>query len=247
MSLAFNVYVLCYGSYPALARRCLDSIGRRLLVKAEPQLVRRVIIGLNEVSDDTARLVADFSRVVSPLVPVFTFNSPVNRLKYPLMREMFKMGPIDDVDYLMWFDDDSFLKDDFRFEEGLRPFLEHEHPDMLGARYYMRLVGNQAAWIEAQPWYNQRRVQRGRLVTFITGGWWCLRPSVVTRWGWPPDGITHRGGDVMLGELFRQQDLVLRHFNQGVAINADAQGRESKAERRGRSVTDPAVGIYWRP
>ncbi len=37
----------------------------------------------------------------------------------------------------------------------------------------------------------------------------------------------------MLGELMRQQGYSLFHFNDGIAINADAAGKESNSERRG--------------
>ena len=44
----------------------------------------------------------------------------------------------------------------------------------------------------------------------------------------------------MLGELFRHQGLRLGRFHGGVRINADAQGRHSKAKRRG--VSENRVG-----
>ena len=50
----------------------------------------------------------------------------------------------------------------------------------------------------------------------------------------PGDGhLQHAGGDLALGLLLQQQGLAPEQFRVGLAINADAQLRESAAARRG--------------
>ena len=48
----------------------------------------------------------------------------------------------------------------------------------------------------------------------------------------------------MLGEMCFQQGLRLNHFRDGVKINADASGRESKAPRRG--FDQKPIGVEFR-
>ena len=106
---------------------------------------------------------------------------------------------------------------------------------MVGAIYRMPVQGEQAAWIYRQPWYNGKLLPPGYKFTFATGSFWGIRTRILQQWDWPVPALTHNGGDTMLGELCRQQDYRLKPFKQGVWVNADQDGRESKAPRRGAS------------
>jgi hypothetical protein len=57
--------------------------------------------------------------------------------------------------------------------------------------------------------------------------------ELIRRCGWPEAGLRHAGGDITLGALLQQHGLAPEQFRVGLMINADAQGRESAAGRRG--------------
>jgi hypothetical protein len=82
---------------------------------------------------------------------------------------------------------------------------------------------------------------------FITGGWWTIRTDIIRKWHWPTLDIKHNGGDMMLGELCRQQNYKMKNFDHGVGINAKmGSERASSAPRRGRS-TKLVGELYQRP
>lgn len=233
--------VLLYGDYPHLAERCLVP----LLRLASAGLIE-LRVGCNEISRRTEDFLARW--LVDRIENVRVFRSQENILKYPMMRLLFGHGhslagpaPIR-TDFLMWFDDDSYVKSPRPAEWLAEVEAKMAAADMIGSVYTMKAPHspNQVAWVESQPWYGGRPVLDPP--KFATGGWWLLRSQIVYSHNWPVTDILHDGGDVMLGELLNQQGLRLAHHNSGVAINADAQGRESKAERRGRSGRTPRAG-----
>ena len=227
---AFTVCVLLYGHYPELAQRCLS----RIAVLLESGLIE-LRIGANAISpptDDVLRRLA--------LDKFVTCRSAANIKKYPMMRRLFGAGDTLapggmnlTTPFVMWFDDDSFISaaQPRRWLALVRRTMEM--CDLLGSRYTIRLKGNQPQWVRDQAWYTGQPINEGYRSPYCTGGWWTIRTEVLRRYGWPPTELLHRGGDVMLGELCRQQGLRMLHFNRGVAINADEHGEESKSPRRG--------------
>lgn len=226
----YTVFALFYGDYPDLAQRCLDSL------KCLPHGVAELRIGLNEVPEesrthDVVRSMVDNRHLEERNI----YESSENICKYPMMRRMFHdPDNLVETPYIMWFDDDSFLRTDERsnyeswFEE-LSSYLRSAA--MVGAIYKLGVTGNQRAYIEDQPWYNGKPVEDK--FTFITGGWWAIRSEIITDFEWPLPDLVHRGGDTLLGELLRQHDHSIKHFTRNVAINADEQGNQCKAKRRG--------------
>ncbi|MCI0420754.1 MAG: hypothetical protein L0312_16260 [Acidobacteria bacterium] len=219
MATEVTVCVLLFGDYPVLARRCLGPLAalwkRGLL---------HLRVGANSISSAT-------KAVLSELEVMPTHSEETNICKYPMMRRLLR-EPLINTPLTMWFDDDSYVSaDPVGWLEQVT--LGIREADMLGSIYQIRLGGKQHEWIRRQPWYTGLAVSRGGLVRFATGGWWAVRTELLYRYGWPPEELIHRGGDVMLGELCRQQNLRLKHFNRGVSINADDSGRESAAPRRG--------------
>jgi len=167
------------------------------------------------------------------------FYAP-NVYKYPIMRRMFyDHEPL--AEATMWFDDDSYFEipQPTNWWEHLWAHLEKG--DMLGQIWLMPIQGNQWEWIQSQPWHRPglglpTKKHKGKpCFEFCQGGWWVIRSEVLRRYDWPLAEIRHNGGDSMLGELFRHQGLRMGRFYGGVRINADAQGRHSKASRRGMS------------
>jgi len=247
MSCDFTICVLVYGDHAPLARRCLSSI------LTLPRQQFKLRIGLNAASDETQAYVGELI-TQGDVASRACYFSDENVYKYPMMRRMFydPDNPLD-TPYVMWFDDDSYVITEQAHRPNpnrVRPWLDAVRAkiadaDMIGSLYTMNLGGNQAAWVRDQNWYNQKAVADKRRVRFATGGWWTIRRELLEKHDWPPLALEHRGGDVMLGELCRQQDYRLEHFNHGVAINADEHGRESEADRRGFN-QDP-VGWHYEP
>ncbi len=216
----FTICVLLFGDHFDLAQRCLSSIVNGV----DPQALN-LRIGLNAVTDETRKL-------AYALAPHSIWEFTENRHKYPVMREMVHgVSPIR-TPYTMWFDDDSYLvkptKTLLSQIDGLMP-----DADMLGSLYRIPWQGNQKLYVQAQPWYAGRDLDSRPKIKFATGGWWTIRTEVLYRFDYPWPLLDHRGGDVMLGEMCYQQGLRLKHFRDGVKINADHTGRESKAPRRG--------------
>lgn len=237
----FTVCVLLYGDHETLARRCLESVlslpGPGSSV---PHFVSGVRIAANAPGQKT-REYLDCLLMGNRMAPlehrhdITGFVSRTNLLKYPAMRRLLwdELLP-PETPYVMWFDDDSFLRSLVDGAEWLGKVARAmESADMIGAIYRQGLEGNQSEWIKAQPWYTGKKVTRRRVVRFATGGWWCIRTELSRKHDWPPREMKHRGGDVMLGELCRQQELRLRGFNEGVAINAGPGGVECTAKTRG--------------
>lgn len=225
-----TIFALFYGDHPDLARRCLTSLERRL----DMSLVHSIRVGLNEVCPATEDIINQ--AIDSGLLRErYVYQKTRNAHKYPVMREMFydPDNPIE-TNYVMWFDDDSFIRDG---REDWTEFVlgEAEKHDLLGTRRYIRLGGNQRAWVQDQPWYrgNPAITKSGQQVSFMNGAWWVTRTAILQELDYPWQELDHRGGDVMLGVAMQQLGYNLHHFTEGVGINADQQGQEDKSRRRG--------------
>jgi hypothetical protein len=219
-----TVFVLCYGDFPALARRCLGSLAKH----DAPYQIR---VFLNECSPETTDYVHELRTKMPDLFPVL-YEAEKNVYKYPAMRRMFHdiEYPIR-TPYTAWFDDDSYIT--VSPAEWAQVASRMTPRSMRGDIWFQRLTGSQADWIRDQPWYGNKPVLNNHRVRFATGGGWVIDTDIIHQYGWPVADIRHRGGDVMLGELCRQQDISLVSDTQGVAVNADDKGQRSKSPRRG--------------
>ena len=224
------VAALLYGEYSDLHERCLLSIRDRL-----PRGRYELRVGVNAVppKDRTWQLLSELTEA-GYLLDENIYSSHDNIHKYPMMRRLFH-DPSNRIEapFVMWLDDDSYFTKDFSHAtwDYLVEAMESWEIGMVGSRYHIGLQGNQRAWIEDQPWYNN--VVVGSKVEFCTGGWWCLQSSIIEMFDWPVPALDHRGGDTMLGALMAQHGIKIHNYATGVAINADENGRESKAQRRG--------------
>lgn len=231
----FTVCVLLYGDYPHLAHRCLSSLPSDAAFKTDT-----LRIGLNAVSAATRKIVADYGAT-----NIWEYSE--NQLKYPVMREMLHgISPVK-TDYMMWFDDDSYIRERAVREwfEKVAKTMETEKADVLGSLYTRAWEGNQRQFIMQQPWYRGKSPYQRKNRLFPTGGWWTIRASLLYDYDYPWPYLRHCGGDALLGELCIQQDLKVVKFRDGVAINADEHGNESEAVRRG--VDERPYGAHWKP
>ena len=230
----FTICVLLYGDFPQLAERCLRSITETV---SERDLNLRV--GLNAVSP----AVRDW---VHAWVPENSITeSAENIFKYPMMRKMLYDNPVT-TDYIMWFDDDSYLTG-FKICDGADKWLqlvEHAmvNADMIGSPYYIPWQGKQKEFVRQQPWYAGKDPDSGKHIKFITGGWWTIRTELLYKYDYPWLDLEHCGGDTMLGELCHQQGLRIHNFNTGIRVNADAAGAQGKSARRGNGFNPQPLG-----
>jgi hypothetical protein len=244
---SFTICVLLYGNYTDLAHRCLSSLARAC-PEALPQHLR---VGLNEISPRTEKYVDSLVQN-GWLLEENIWRSAENIHKYPMMRRMFydPDRPVT-TPYVMWFDDDSYIKDEMvgehpTFLEQVRAvFTKERKPPaaLCGAVYNIPMMGGQIHWIEDQKWYTGKKVRKQ--ARFVTGGWWTADFSFIKEHDYPWE-LDHRGGDVMLGQLVDQQGRCIVNFRDGLAINADSHGNESKSTRRGFDQRPMGIG-YRRP
>jgi hypothetical protein len=237
----FTVCALMYGDFPHRAERCLRPL--RPLMDAGLIELR---VGCNAVSDRTMEVVMSMAPH-GQNAAFHVVNHAENILKYPMMRRLFGLEGglprIELTNRVMWFDDDSYIKDPDPARWLDRVEEKMQGADMIGSLYRIGLTHSQRKWIADQPWFTGKPIPN--VATFATGGWWVLPAPIVYQYNWPVPELKHRGGDVMLGQLCLQNGLRLVKFNEGVAINADAEGRESKSPRRGYD-EDP-IGVRYDP
>ncbi|RYY98749.1 MAG: hypothetical protein EOO24_18125 [Comamonadaceae bacterium] len=227
----FLVLALFYGDHPELAQRCGATL--RALWNTGRVDMR---IGLNEASPRTRA-------VLEHLLPGVPFDSADPQIyKFPMMRRLLD-DYRGDATHMMWFDDDSCLQPGIDAQAWLRTVTQRctTVTGSLGALYTARLTPAQKDWIRAQPWFTGRAIADE--IAFNTGGWAVAPLALLRRCDYPNPGIHHAGGDIILGALLAQQGLVAEQFRVGLAINADAQFRESAAPRRG--VTEPTHVDGW--
>lgn len=226
---SFSIGVLCYGNFPELAKRCLESI--QLSVSANHKVVKDVRIGMNQCSSETWKIVR--TQAMQMPVPVYSFTTHGEAYKYPIMRIMlYRSLPIHSTHW-MWFDDDSYVKPgtDAEWLTALADKLDdaRDSISLLGYRYYLTkgFRAGQVDGIKRQGWYDGRPVHEKR-APFFQGGWWAASYSLMQSWSYPFRELRHNNGDVLLGQLSYQQrwkELVIPEASGPVASN--------KAPRRG--------------
>lgn len=235
----FSVNVLVYGDHPELAARCLGSI----VNSWHAGLIAEIRVGMNAACAATRDLVLSTMRTAAVPFLVYEEVAGANVMKYPLMRRMlYDPGhPIPDrATHVMWFDDDSFVTAGHRFWHDCAAQVAKHAPAVMGSvylpAYHWSPLERHA--IVKQPWFSDM-VPMDVKPRFATGGWWVAALEFLAKMDYPVRELRHNGGDVLLGEMVRQWGHRLHHFRDGVAINADAGGKESKARRRGVTTKRP--------
>jgi hypothetical protein len=193
-------------------------------------------IAMNAPSDRIRKWVGNWADMA------YVYDSHQNILKYPMMRKMFYDDPPITTPYVMWFDDDSYLNG-FEIDKHKNalwlPRVEAamQTYDLIGAPFVCPWQGNQRDWVAQQPWYTNRPLRDK--THFCVGGWWCANMELLRAVNYPWPELTHNGGDTMLGECAYQQNWRVGNFRDGVVINANLQGKEAAAPRRGFSEKKP--------
>src|SRR4029453_1593659 len=173
LELPVTVCVLCYGDYPELAQRVLES-----LYSCTPKGAIRLRLGLNAVSERTRAIVAD---LIPALAPEVVVDSEVNLFKLPMMRRLFDERPLT-TGWTIWFDDDSFVfRSDWlttlSWHSRLRPEV-----DMWGKWLFLRGDEKYREFVQEAPWYQGRELTQDSepgmyRFDFIAGGFWAIRTT----------------------------------------------------------------------
>jgi len=216
----FSIYALCYGDYADLHRRLLDSF--RLFAKPHPT---DVTIWCNQACAGTEQLARGLGFA--------TLCSAENLPKYKVMRDMFSLRP-PKYEWILWFDDDSYIEKPFWYE-ATKLYIESRRSQNIcyfGQPWFVHHLPGQWEFIKTMPWFKGKPpelIQGKPGITFAQGAYWGLRNDVRQLLDWPPSdrGLSHNGGDTLLGEAVRQQGLPFHKFHRGVKVNA--------AKRRGHS------------
>lgn len=227
----FTICVLLYGEYFDLHRRCLQSI---LETVPPDQLDLR--IGANAVCARTLEY-------IHGLPATKLYISETNRFKYPVMREMFRDPACPLEEFVVWFDDDSYVRDATWLQQLRQAIRLQDGPvGLYGIRMVHPIYGNQAAWFREAPWFrgrpfqtrDGREVPNGHWIHFVTGGWWCGKKEALLAGDVPDSRLGHNGGDITIGEQVHQQGYWFKQFNTDKALI-----HSSAAPRRGVTHTFP--------
>lgn len=219
------ICILFYGAgdkHLALAQRVLNKPMRLL---AERNIEFR--FGCNAVGNDTRNfLQTQLSRYYRSAKVV---EQIPNIFKYPMMRRMFKFEDIS-APITMWFDHDSYIDPDIDVEHWLgRITKQLSGCDMVGSVQKSRLTDAQRDWVMRQPWATHEATTT--YVQHAIGSWWAINTDILRQYDWPPTNLQQKDGDVLLGELFKQQNLHLCHFRDGLRINVNEAGVEAVLPR----------------
>ena len=198
----FSVCTVLYGPHEDLAEKLLSSWKNY-------DKVTDFRIGLNAVSEKSRYLLQDWASRQKVPVYVFEPEGQENVGKYPLMRAMFRS--CEPAEYLMWFDDDSYL-DEYAGTEWWRSVgVQAASATQVGAVHRIIQRSRQFEVIQQQPWYSGKSLGPRHRYTFATGGWWTLNRDFALAHDYPFTAIHHNGGDSVLGELIRQQGGKLKN------------------------------------
>jgi len=228
------IFALLYGNHSDLHKRLLDSFDKH--IPEIPDI--EVHLWCNTVGE-TSRKRINASRYS------VTF-SEVNLPKYKAMEILFKkpkqMG--EDHDWVVWFDDDSYITDPAWLAAALALAFKPEVRYM-GQPWYVHHLPGQWEFIKESEWFKSRppemlptRDPRKKKagVSFAQGAYWWLRVDALRALDWPDPRLKHNGGDTLLGEAVRQQGWQLNKCQFGVSINE--AGRRGMNERPAGSLVD---------
>ncbi len=224
----FSICILCYGDHLDLAKRCLESITDSFNEGTEH--IQDIRIGLNMPSTSLLNYIKDTAKEISSAfnLPVITYEPTppdANTFKWPLMRRMFYDPHNKIADLIMWFDDDSFLTGQKHWWRDI-----HEAScqyDLVGSYRKKAYQGNTWDFILTRPWVKKATSTPVRVmmvnqmrdaVFFPQGAWWTAQTQYLARYSFPFPALKHNGGDTLLGEYCRQQNLKIGLINEPVEI-----------------------------
>lgn len=199
MSKRVTICVLLYGNYPGLARQTIDSV-----VNHCDRDLYRLIVGCNACCQETIEYLNSVRQIDHLIV------SEININKCPMQRRMFELV---DTEYIWWFDDDSFVVEDFALKSRIEIADNSPVSTVLWGpvfywndQYGFNFGVDVEPWIRSQPWYSREPIPcdvSGKWV-FVIGASWFARTSALRQLNWPPESFIKAGDDAILCEAIRQ-------------------------------------------
>jgi ADP-heptose:LPS heptosyltransferase len=235
----FTVFVLCYGPYPQLAKRCLTSI-----LNTVPSDRLDLRVAANAVAPETL----DFLNTL-PISKLYVNEQ--NCYKYPIMRQMFwdEDHPIK-TNYILWFDDDTWVAHPNWLSDLAKTIIDNH---AYGYRMYGNLMYHDLSiykkksvkpdtWFKEGKWYRgkplriksgQQESVNGSIIDFAVGWCWALATEAIRAADIPDERLRHNGGDITIGEQIHQSGVMIKQWNKNKSLIA-CPSRE-QGGRRGYS------------
>jgi hypothetical protein len=215
-----TVFVLCYGDFFDLHKKCLTS-----LLATIPMKRLDLRVGSNALGAQSLAMIEEY---VQQGFITKHYRHTENAYKYPVMREMFydESHPIT-TKWVLWFDDDSMCDVEPNWFNILATHIAQHHKGrdahMIGANFVWTANPRQWDVLASRPWYKNRprRDSRGNpspngsKILFVAGGFWAITLEALRAADIPDlgTGLTHTGGDWQIGEQLYQAGYGMRQFN----------------------------------
>jgi hypothetical protein len=218
MSKFATVYGLCYGTYPELHSRFAASIARNL-----PASEADLVIWCNAVGKSSMKELQQLNKE-----PWRIYTQAENTPKYKAMRELFHGQFTPKTPWIVWFDDDSYIDKSDWWAKTVTYIKKHSDACYIGQPWFVHHLPGQWEFIQQSSWYRGLEPEqcptrtKGKTkpgITFVQGAYWWLRTDIMKQLDWPDPRLNHNGGDTLLGEAIRQQQLPRHAFHYGVKIN----------------------------
>jgi len=216
----FTICALFYGpeKFYDLHARCLNSI-----ISTVPANRMDLRVGSNALNKKSLKMINDY---VAEGIITKHYQNKQNRLKYPVMRDMFfdPKHPID-TKWVLWFDDDSIADRTPAWSNLLAQHIVQYHrrnnAHMFGAPFVWTMKDEQRKWVKSRSWYNNKAFRlhngksspSGNRINFCTGGFWAITHEAIVKCNIPDPEIGHNGGDIMIGEQLWQGGLGMKTWN----------------------------------
>lgn len=214
-----TVCVYCQGDRPAHHRQCLDSI-----LKTVPQARLDLRVGAVDVGPETIKYLAGL-----PLTKEYLLNGVP---KYALMRQMFRDPDFPlTTRFLSWFDDDARVIHTNWLNLLANDVLKQPTDVALfGLKLYypfkLHHGGDPRLWFKKFPWHRGKPFRtrqgapapNGDTIHFCEGRFFVLLVEAIEACDLPCEGLTQKGGEIVLGEQLYQGGYKLKQFNTGKTL-----------------------------
>lgn len=191
----FDVLVCCYGEYPEIAKRCLNSI-----IDLSSQNLN-IHVGLNECGHDTknyCRNLLDDAKITTLI------DSRINLNKDPMMRKL-----IDCVssEYFLWLDDDSYITEK-NWDLKVIDHISHNDFDISGFPHVSNryAYGEYQRFLESKKWYKHifPHPNDKPRCDFPVGGAWLAKTEYLRNYDYPDRHMIKKCDDMLLGDMLYQ-------------------------------------------
>ena len=148
--------------------------------------------------------------------------------KYPLMAEMYDAS---DSEWVVWFDDDSYVTAADWLEKLEDKINETPIADQFGEQSLIVLsLSHKQQWIEPSDWYtagkiNYQNFPEGKRIVSpcIVGGFYTISRKAIDVCRIPDSRLVHNNGDWTTGMALHHQGFKIADHKYGIVINNNAR------------------------